>query len=146
MLSIKGYEEYIFNLIKENSTKINLALENNLIVKKSELRKAINSVNGLFQPSKISVDKMKEILLKREYTQREIEEKEDKKNTISELLEIGLNDSIKIQEIYEEYSRKLDEDFNIFIEKISKIEDLQSNLPEISKLLEEDKVQLKKEM
>lgn len=79
MLSIKGYEEYIFNLIKENSTKINLALENNLIVKKSELRKAINSVNGLFQPSKISVDKMKEILLKREYTQREIEEKEDKK-------------------------------------------------------------------
>lgn len=146
MLSIKGYEEYIFNLIKENSTKINLALENNLIVKKSELRKAINSVNGLFQPSKISVDKMKEILLKREYTQREIEEKEDKKNTISELLEIGLNDSIKIQEIYEEYSRKLDEDFNIFIEKISKIEDLKSNLPEISKLLEEDKVQLKKEM
>ena len=146
MLSIKGYEEYIFNLIKENSTKINLALENNLIVKKSELRKAINSVNGLFQPSKISVDKMREILLKREYTQREIEEKEDKKNTISELLEIGLNDSIKIQEIYEEYSRKLDEDFNIFIEKISKIEDLKSNLPEISKLLEEDKVQLKKEM
>ena len=146
MLSIKGYEEYIFNLIKENSTKINLALENNLIVKKSELRKAINSVNGLFQPSKISVDKMKEILLKREYTQREIEEKEDKKNTISELLEIGLNDSIKIQEIYEECSRKLDEDFNIFIEKISKIEDLKSNLPEISKLLEEDKVQLKKEM
>ena len=28
------------------------------------------------------------------------------------------------------------EDFNIFIEKISKIEDLKSNLPEISKLLE----------
>ena len=146
MLSIKGYEEYIFNLIKENSTKINLALENNLIVKKSELRKAINSVSEIFQPSEISIGKMKEILLKREYTQREIEEKEDKKNTISELLEIGLNDSIKIQEIYEEYSRKLDEDFNIFIEKISKIEDLKSNLPEISKLLEEDKVQLKKEM
>lgn len=145
-LSIKGYEEYIFNLIKENSTKINLALEKNLIVKKSELRKAINSVNGLFQPSKISIDKMKEILLKREYTQREIEEKDDKKDTISELLEIGLNDSIKIQEIYEECSRKLDKDFNIFIEKISKIEDLKSNLPEISKLLEEDKVQLKKEM
>ena len=89
---------------------------------------------------------MKEILLKREYTQREIEEKDDKKDTISELLEIGLNDSIKIQEIYEECSRKLDKDFNIFIEKISKIEDLKSNLPEISKLLEEDKVQLKKEM
>ena len=140
--SIKGYEEYIFNLIKENSTKVNLAIENNLIVKKFELIKAINSVSGVFKPSKISIDKIKEILLKREYTQREIEEKEDK---ISGLLEAISNNSIKIQEIYEGCSRKLDEDFNIFIEKISKIEDLKSNLPEISKLLEKDKVQLKKE-
>ncbi|WP_339006348.1 hypothetical protein [Fusobacterium polymorphum] len=89
---------------------------------------------------------MKEILLKREYTQREIEEKEDKKDTISELLEISFNDSIKILEIHEEHSRKLDEDFNIFMQKISEIEDLKSVLSEIEKLLEEDKVQLKKEM
>lgn len=141
--SIKGYEEYIFNLIKGSSTKINFALENDLIVKKSELRKAINSVSEIFQPSKISIDKMKEILLKREYTQREIEENEDK---ISGLLEAFSNNSIEIQKISEEYFRKLDKNNNIFIEKISKIEDLKSNLPEISKLLEEDKVQLKKEI
>jgi len=146
IFSIKGYEEYIFNLIKGSSTKINSALENNLIVKKSELRKAINSVSEIFQPSEISIGKMKEILLKREYTQREIEEKEDKKDTISELLEISFNDSIKILEIHEEHSRKLDEDFNIFMQKISEIEDLKSVLSEIEKLLEEDKVQLKKEM
>lgn len=144
--SIKGYEEYIFNLIKGSSTKINFALENDLIVKKSELRKAINSVSEIFQPSKISIDKMKEILLKREYTQREIEEKEDKKDKISGLLEAFSNNSIEIQKISEEYFRKLDKNNNIFIEKISKIEDLKSNLPEISKLLEEDKVQLKKEI
>ena len=143
--SIKGYEEYIFNLIKGSSTKINIALENNLIVKKSELRKAINSISEIFQPSKVSIDKMKEILLRKEYTQREIEEKDDKKDTIPELLEISLNSSIKIQEIYEERSRELDEDFNIFIKKISEIEDLKSDLPEISKLLEKDKLQLKKE-
>lgn len=88
---------------------------------------------------------MKEILLRREYIQREIEEKDDKKDTIPELLEISLNSSIKIQEIYEERSRELDEDFNIFIKKISEIEDLKSDLPEISKLLEKDKLQLKKE-
>ncbi|WP_336161677.1 P-loop NTPase fold protein [Fusobacterium polymorphum] len=146
IFSIKGYEEYIFNLIKGSSTKINSALENNLIVKKSELRKAINSVSEIFQPSEISIGKMKEILLKREYTQREIEEKEDKKDTISELLEISFNDSIKILEIHVEHSRKLDEDFNIFMQKISEIEDLKSVLSEIEKLLEEDKVQLKKEM
>ena len=144
--SIKGYEEYIFNLIKGSSTKINSALENNLIVKKSELRKAINSVSEIFQLSEISIDKIKEILLKREYTQREIEEREEKKNTMSKLLEAFSNNSIEIQEISEEYFRKLDKDNNIFIEKISKIEDLKSNLPEISKLLEEDKLQLKKEM
>ena len=144
--SIKGYEEYIFNLIKGSSTKINFALENDLIVKKSELRKAINSVSEIFQPSKISIDKMKEILLKREYTQREIEENEDKKDKISGLLEAFSNNSIEIQKISEEYFRKLDKNNNIFIEKISKIEDLKSNLPEISKLLEEDKVQLKKEI
>ena len=144
--SIKGYEEYIFNLIKGSSTKINSALENNLIVKKSELRKAINSVSEIFQPSEISIDKMKEILLRREYTQREIEEREEKKNSMSKLLEAFSNNSIEIQEISEEYFRKLDKDNNIFIEKISKIEDLKSNLPEISKLLEEDKLQLKKEM
>ena len=86
---------------------------------------------------------MKEILLKREYTQREIEENEDK---ISGLLEAFSNNSIEIQKISEEYFRKLDKNNNIFIEKISKIEDLKSNLPEISKLLEEDKVQLKKEI
>ena len=143
--SIKGYEEYIFNLIKGSSTKINIALENNLIAKKSELRKAINSISEIFQPSKVSIDKMKEILLRREYIQREIEEKDDKKDTIPELLEISLNSSIKIQEIYEERSRELDEDFNIFIKKISEIEDLKSDLPEISKLLEKDKLQLKKE-
>ena len=144
--SIKGYEEYIFNLIKGSSTKINSALENNLIVKKSELRKAINSVSEIFQPSEISIDKIKEILLKREYTQREIEEREEKKNTMSKLLEAFSNNSIEIQEISEEYFRKLDKDNNIFIQKISEIEDLKSNLPEISKLLEEDKLQLKKEM
>ena len=144
--SIKGYEEYIFNLIKGSSTKINSALENNLIVKKSELRKAINSVSEIFQLSEISIDKIKEILLKREYTQREIEEREEKKNTMSKLLEAFSNNSIEIQEISEEYFRKLDKDNNIFIQKISEIEDLKSNLPEISKLLEEDKLQLKKEM
>ena len=89
---------------------------------------------------------MKEILLRREYTQREIEEREEKKNSMSKLLEAFSNNSIEIQEISEEYFRKLDKDNNIFIEKISKIEDLKSNLPEISKLLEEDKLQLKKEM
>ena len=144
--SIKGYEEYIFNLIKGSSSKINIALENNLIAKKSELRRAINSISEIFQPSKVSIDKMKEILLRREYTQREIEEKDDKKDIISELVEINLNSSIKIQEIHEERSRELDEDFNIFIKKISEIEDFKSDLPEISKLLEKDKVELKKEM
>ena len=144
--SIKGYEEYIFNLIKGSSSKINIALENNLIAKKSELRRAINSISEIFQPSKVSIDKMKEILLRREYTQREIEEKDDKKDIISELVEINLNNSIKIQEIHEERSRELDEDFNIFIKKISEIEDFKSDLPEISKLLEKDKVELKKEM
>ena len=127
--------EMVYGPVIRGKSKLELEQFKRLLL---EYKKSRTSIIYLTAP--------KEILLKREYTQREIEEKEDKKNTISELLEIGLNDSIKIQEIYEEYSRKLDEDFNIFIEKISKIEDLKSNLPEISKLLEEDKVQLKKEM
>ena len=146
IFSIKGYEEYIFNLIKGSSTKINSALENNLIVKKSELRKAINSVSEIFQPSEISIGKMKEILLKREYTQREIEEKESKKNTINDLLNINSDSFEKIEKARDEYFKKLEENNSIFILKILEIEDLKPILSEISKLLEEDKVQLKKEM
>jgi len=144
-LSIKGYEEYIFNLIKENSTKINLALENNLIVKKTELKKAINSVSGVFKPSKISIINMKKILLEREYTRREIEEKESKKNTRNDLLNINSDSFEKIEKARDEYFKKLEENNSIFILKILEIEDLKPILSEISKLLEEDKVQLKKE-
>ena len=88
---------------------------------------------------------MKKILLEREYTRREIEEKESKKNTINDLLNINSDSFEKIEKARDEYFKKLEENNNIFILKILEIEDLKPILSEISKLLEEDKVQLKKE-
>ena len=88
---------------------------------------------------------MKKILLEREYTRREIEEKESKKNTINDLLNINFDSFEKIEKARDEYFEKLEENNSIFILKISEIEDLKPILSEISKLLEEDKVQLKKE-
>lgn len=88
---------------------------------------------------------MKKILLEREYTRREIEEKESKKNTINDLLNINSDSFEKIEKARDEYFKKLEENNSIFILKILEIEDLKPILSEISKLLEEDKVQLKKE-
>jgi hypothetical protein len=107
---VDGYEEYIFNLVKGNLEKINLALEKNIIEKKTELIKIINSIDDSLKLSKGSIDNMKKILLKQEYTWRNIE------------------------------------DNNIFIQKISEIEDFKPNLHEIIKLLDEDDRQLKKKM
>ena len=72
ILSVNGYEEYIFNLINGNPKKLDITLKNNFINNKSELIKIVNSTKGILDLSKYSFNLMKNILLKGEYSQSEL--------------------------------------------------------------------------
>ena len=145
-LSVNGYEEYIFNLINGNTKKLDIALKNNFINNKSELIKIVNSIKENLDLSQISVNIIKNMLLKREYSYPELEGQEI--TTFNDIMEYDI-DKIEYEQNKEaasEYSKKLNEDKNVFIQKISKIDDFKTNLPEIKKLLDEDNRLLKNQM
>ena len=145
-LSVNGYEEYIFNLINGNPKKLDIALKNNFINNKSELIKIVNSIKENLDLSQISVNIIKNMLLKREYSYPELEGQEI--TTFNDIMEYDI-DKIEYEQNKEassEYSKKLNEDKNVFIQKISEIDDFKTNLPEIKKLLDEDNRLLKNQM
>ena len=145
-LSVNGYEEYIFNLINGNTKKLDIALKNNFINNKSELIKIVNSIKENLDLSQISVNIIKNMLLKREYSYPELEGQEI--TTFNDIMEYDI-DKIEYEQNKEassEYSKKLNEDKNVFIQKISEIDDFKTNLPEIKKLLDEDNRLLKNQM
>ena len=145
-LSVNGYEEYIFNLINGNTKKLDIALKNNFINNKSELIKIVNSIEENLDLSQISVNIIKNMLLKREYSYPELEGQEI--TTFNDIMEYDI-DKIEYEQNKEaasEYSKKLNEDKNVFIQKISEIDDFKTNLPEIKKLLDEDNRLLKNQM
>ena len=145
-LSVNGYEEYIFNLINGNTKKLDIALKNNFINNKSELIKIVNSIEENLDLSQISVNIIKNMLLKREYSYPELEGQEI--TTFNDIMQYDI-DKIEYEQNKEaasEYSKKLNEDKNVFIQKISEIDDFKTNLPEIKKLLDEDNRLLKNQM
>ena len=145
-LSVNGYEEYIFNLINGNPKKLDIALKNNFINNKSELIKIVNSIEENLNLSQISVNIIKNMLLKREYSYPELEGQEI--TTFNDIMQYDI-DKIEYEQNKEaasEYSKKLNEDKNVFIQKISEIDDFKTNLPEIKKLLDEDNRLLKNQM
>ena len=86
------------------------------------------------------------MLLKREYSYPELEGQEI--TTFNDIMQYDI-DKIEYEQNKEaasEYSKKLNEDKNVFIQKISEIDDFKTNLPEIKKLLDEDNRLLKNQM
>lgn len=135
--SIDGYGDYIFNLIDGNLEKLNIAIENDLIVTKSLLIRVINSVNCPIILSKNSLVKVEKLLLKREYTPYELEKlSTTEKETLEEL---SINHNMNLRDKLEkELAEELKETRKKFIQKIKEVEFLKENLSKIENLLKED--------
>ncbi|RRD38395.1 hypothetical protein EII28_01880 [Fusobacterium nucleatum] len=134
---IDGYGDYIFNLIDGNLEKLNIAIENDLIVTKSLLIRVINSVNCPIILSKNSLVKVEKLLLKREYTPYELEKlSATEKETLEEL---SINHNMNLRDKLEkELAEELKETRKKFIQKIKEVEFLKENLSKIENLLKED--------
>lgn len=134
---IDGYGDYIFNLIDGNLEKLNIAIENDLIVTKSLLIRVINSVNCPIILSKNSLVKVEKLLLKREYTPYELEKlSTTEKETLEEL---SINHNMNLRDKLEkELAEELKETRKKFIQKIKEVEFLKENLSKIENLLKED--------
>lgn len=134
---IDGYGDYIFNLIDGNLEKLNIAIENDLIVRKSLLIRAINSVNCPIILSKNSLAKVEKLLLKREYTPYELKKLATTKKETLEELSINHNMNLR-NKLEKELAEELKETRKKFIQKIKEVESLKENLSEIENLLKED--------
>ena len=138
ILSVNGYEEYIFNLINGNPQKLDIALKNNFINNKFDLIKIVNSIKEPLNLSKFSFDLMKDILLKSEYTSLELLTLSFPKESENKNFNQQKNNLENI--IFD----KLKKDTDIFIDKITKIKYFQNDLSKIENLLKQD-IQAKKD-
>lgn len=134
---IDGYGDYIFNLIDGNLEKLNIAIENDLIVRKSLLIRVINSVNCPIILSKNSLAKVEKLLLKREYTPYELKKLATTEKETLEELSINHNMNLR-NKLEKELAEELKETRKKFIQKIKEVESLKENLSEIENLLKED--------
>lgn len=132
---ILGYEEYINNLISNNIEKFEIALENDLVMNKTQLIKLINNLNlSNFSFSEKAIEKMKKILMKREYTGMELLQMKEKEPEIGELPDTRV---ILIDD-YERYCKNLKEKTEVFINKIKNISSLKNEIKPIKDFLKKD--------
>lgn len=130
--SLYGYNDYIYNLIKGDCLKLNNALENDLIINKTELIRCINSIETTLTFSKISLEKIKNIVLKNELEEKSGECEEDiTYSYYDEYREI-------LKDEHKEYCKNLEEEGNKFIRKIFKIKEFQKYRNEIINSLKND--------
>lgn len=132
-----GYGDYIFNLIDGNLEKLNIAIENDLIVRKSLLIRVINSVNCQIILSKNSLAKVEKLLLEREYTPYELEKLSTAEKETLEELSINYNMDL-MDKLEKELAEELKETRKKFIQKIKEVESLKENISKIENLLEKD--------
>ena len=132
-----GYGDYIFNLIDGNLEKLNIAIENDLIVRKSLLIRVINSVNCQIILSKNSLAKVEKLLLEREYTPYELEKLSTTEKETLEELSINYNMDL-MDKLEKELAEELKETRKKFIQKIKEVESLKENISKIENLLEKD--------
>ena len=111
--SLYVYNDYIYNLIKGDCLKLNNALENDLIINKTELIRCINSIETTLTFSKISLEKIKNIILKNEL--------EEKSGECEEDITYSYYDEYKdiLKEEHKEYCKNLKEEGDKFISKIN---------------------------
>lgn len=132
---ILGYEEYINNLISNNVKRFEIALENDLVMTKTQLIKLVNNLNiSNYSFSSEAIKKMEKILLKREYTGIELlQMKEGAENdySIQGTREI-------LTEDHKKYCKNLEKEKIIFINKIKNISGLKNEIKAIEDLLEKD--------
>ena len=132
-----GYGDYIFNLIDGNLEKLNIAIENDLIVRKSLLIRVINSVNCQIILSKNSLAKVEKLLLEREYTPYDLEKLSTAEKETLEELSINYNMDL-MDKLEKELAEELKETRKKFIQKIKEVESLKENISKIENLLEKD--------
>lgn len=130
--SLYGYNDYIYNLIKGECLKLNNALENDLIINKTELIRCINSIETTLTFSEISLEKIKNIVLKNEL--------EEKSGECEEDIAYSYYDEYRdiLKEEHKEYCKNLKEEGHKFIRKIFKIKEFQEYKEEIINSLKND--------
>ena len=132
---ILGYEEYINNLISNDAKKFEIALENDLLMNKTQLIKLINNLDlSNFSFSEKAIEKMKKILMKREYTGMELLQMKEKEPEIGELPDTRV---ILIDD-HERYCKSLKEKTEVFINKIKNISSLKNEIKPIKDFLKKD--------
>lgn len=127
-----GYNDYIYNLIKGDCLKLNNALENDLIIDKTELIRCINSIETTLTFSEISLEKIKNIVLKNELEEKSGEYGEDITNSYYE------DYWNTLEEEHKEYCKNLKEEGHKFIRKILEIKEFQEYKKEIINSLKND--------
>lgn len=118
-ISIIGYENYIYNLVKGNIKKIDIALINDFINTRTELVKIINSLSEKPIFSKQAISKIRSLF---------------KKNSINE----KLNSDFDVNNNYMSDLDFLEEEKDKFLRKISEIKELKNDISEIKQVLQED--------
>lgn len=112
--SLYGYNDYIYNLIKGDCLKLNNALENDLIINKTELIRCVNSIETTLTFSKISLEKIRNIVLKNELEEKSVECEED-------IAYSYYGDYMNtLKEEHKEYCKNLKEEGHKFIKKYLK--------------------------
>lgn len=130
--SLYGYNDYIYNLIKGDCLKLNNALENDLIINKTELIRCINSIETTLTFSEISLEKIKNIVLMNELEEKSGECEEDISDFYFD------NYWSTLEEKHKDYCRNLKKEGNKFIRKILKIKEFQEYKKEIINSLKND--------
>lgn len=141
-ISINGYEEFIANLINKNLEKLNIAIENNLILKKSELIKIVNNIKVPLKLSEVSTNKIKELLLKREFTEHENKSNYEECNTYIDYSTYNNSKNYNYNDVKNsKYFNELQKNKYEFIEKLQELDFSKETLNKIEELLKEDNIQ-----
>jgi len=140
--SIDGYEEYIANLINESLEKLDTAIKNNLISKKSELIKIVNNIKVPLKLSEVSTDKIKELLSKREFTEHENKFSYKEADTCIEYSSYKNFQNYSYNDIKDtRYYYELQKNEYKFIQKLQELAFSKETFSKIKKILKEDNIQ-----
>lgn len=141
-ISINGYEEFIANLINENLEKLDIAIENDLILKKSELIKIVNNIKVPLKLSEVSTDKIKKLLTKREFTEHENKSNNEEYSTYIDYSTYNNYKNYSYNNVKNsKYYNELQENKYKFIEKLEELDFSKETLNKIEELLKEDNIQ-----
>ena len=141
-ISINGYEEFIANLINENLEKLDIAIENDLILKKSELIKIVNNIKVPLKLSEVSTDKIKKLLTKREFTEHENKSNNEEYSTYIDYSTYNNYKNYSYNNVKNsKYYNELQENKYKFIEKLQELDFSKETLNKIEELLKEDNIQ-----